>query len=161
MRVIIVDDEVDFGESLQDMIESEGYEVDFYCSIHSAQEALSSLEEPIVVISDHDFGGIEVGYDFCKWLREKHPFGLLLPIIYLTGRGSDKDYLNQQQESPFNHPNAFISKDQLSSDDDLLPDILSRYSKGFEQIQELFENQSARQALIGFKDMEPIDYELN
>ena len=61
----------------------------------------------------------------------------------------------QQRNAPFVHPNAFVSKDQLASNQDLLSDLLHRYEKEFERIRELFDKQSAQQALIGFEEMEP------
>ncbi len=159
MRIIIVDDEVGFAESLKDLVESEGYEADAYYTLKDMREQLEGNEEPLVVILDHDFSEIgeqnQVGYDLCQWLRETHPFGLLLPIIYLTGRETPERYLQQQRLSPFVHPNAYISKEQLASEMDLLPSLLEQYEKGFTQIQEIFEKQSAQQALIGFEQMEP------
>ncbi len=159
MKVIVVDDEASVADGLKDLIESEGYDVEVYHTLKDVREGLSGIEEPMVVILDHDFSDVgerdQVGYDLCQWLRENHPFGLLLPIIYLTGRETAERYLQQQRNAPFVHPNAYVSKDQLASEQDLLSNLLKRYEKEFAQIRELFEKQSAQQALIGFEEMEP------
>jgi len=159
MKVIIVDDDAGVAESLKDLVESEGYDAAVYHSLKDVREGLKGTEEPMVVVLDHDFSEVgeqnQVGYDLCQWLRENHPFGLLLPIIYLTGRETAERYLQQQRYAPFVHPNAYISKDQLASEQNLLPSLLKRYEKEFVQIRELFEKQSAQQALIGFEEMEP------
>jgi len=156
---ISVDDEKSIADSLKDLAESEGYDVEVYHTLKDVRAGLQDVEKPMVIILDHDFSEVgerdQVGYDLCQWLRENHPFGLLLPIIYLTGRETEERYLQQQRNAPFVHPNAFVSKDQLASNQDLLSDLLHRYEKEFERILELFDKQSAQQALIGFEEMEP------
>ncbi|GEM_PF-2166764 len=161
MKVIIIDDEASFADSLKDLVQVEGYEAEVYHTLKQAREGLEGADEPMVVLLDHDFRDVgekdQVGYDFCGWLRENHPFGLLLPIIYLTGRETTEHFLKQQRDNPFVHPSAYISKDQLASDQELLPNLLKQYQEQFERIRELSEKQGVQQALIGFRDMEPED----
>jgi len=157
MKVIIIDDEASLADSLKDLVLVEGYEAEVYHTLKSAREGLEKIEEPMIVILDHDFRDAgerdQVGYDLCKWLRENHPYGLLLPIIYLSGHETVDGFLQQALKEPFAHPTVFISKEQLAMDQELLPNLL----KKFEHARELFEKQGAQQALIGFRDMEPED----
>lgn len=159
MKVIIIDDEVSLTDKLSKSLTRREFEVIVFNSLREAYDGLEIIEEPMVVILDHDFGSVgeqdQKGYDLCEWLREKHPFGLLLPIIYLTGRENTERFLTQQRKKPFVHPTAYISKEQLAIELDLLPNIINNYQDQFSRIRDLFENQSVKQALIGFRDMEP------
>ncbi len=163
MKVVVIDDEESLTERLRRSLTRKEHEVEVFYSLKDAREGLEGTEEPMVVLLDHDFGGAgeqdQKGYDLCGWLRETHPFGLLLPIIYLTGRELPDRFLQQQRRDPFVHPTAYLSKDQLASEQDLLPNLLKRYEGQFERIRELFEKQSAQQALIAFRDMEPEDFD--
>jgi len=164
MKVVVIDDNESLAEQLKELAEVEGYEVAVFHSLKEAREGLEGVEEPMIIFLDHDFSPIgeikEHGYDLCEWLRENHPFGLFLPIIYLTGREAMERFVKRQSEKPIMHPTEYISKDQLASDIEIIPNKLKQYHELFERVQELFESQSAKQALIGFRDMQPEEAEI-
>lgn len=157
MKVIVVDDDRNFARDLSESLRSEGHDSLVFHSVGEARAGLAAVEEPFLVLLDHDFGSAEPGYELCRWLRENHPFGLLLPIVYLTGRESAVHFLEHQADSPFVHPSAFVAKNQLAQDDAFLPRLLKRYEEQFEQGRILSEKQSVRQALHEFATMNPED----
>ena len=78
-RVLIVDDDVDFAESLSDMLLAENYRV---AVAHSAAEAMAAAErfEPQVALLDIRLQmGSGDGLDLLASLKEKHP--ALLGIV--------------------------------------------------------------------------------
>jgi CheY-like chemotaxis protein len=155
MKVIVIDDDKTWVREIADTLRSEGYEPLIFHSVEEARRGLADLEEPVPVLLDHDFGPGEQGYELCRWLRENHPFGLLLPIIYLTGRETPDRFLYQQSENPFTHPTVYVSKGQLAADDGFLSRALKKYQDQFERVRLLFEQQSARQALLDLAQMDP------
>ena len=104
MKVIVIDDDAQFTRDLAELLRSENHACLTFQSTEEARRGLAGLEEPMTVLLDHDFGQREPGYALCKWLRENHPFGLLLPILYLTGREAPDRFLHQQRCDPFAHP---------------------------------------------------------
>ncbi|KRF37413.1 hypothetical protein ASG94_08810 [Nocardioides sp. Soil805] len=95
LPVVVVDDDPDV---LRDDVAYLGFdypgrEVVTYQQLTSAVPALIRREEPFVLILDHDFppeGGTTrlEGHVLATRLRERHPWGMLLPICYRSGRFS-------------------------------------------------------------------------
>jgi CheY-like chemotaxis protein len=154
MKVVVVDDDQPWARELADTLRSEGYEPQVYHSVAEARCGLRDIEDPVLVLLEHDLGD-EQGYDLCRWLRETHPCGLWLPVIYLTRRETPEGFLAQQLQHPFAHPSAYVSKDQLGAEEGFLSRTLKRYQEQFERARLLFEQQSARQALLGLAEMDP------
>jgi hypothetical protein len=131
VKVIVVDGDRNFARELADILRSEGQE---FQTFH--------------------FGSDHQGYELCRWLREHHPFGLLLPIVYLTSDETPEHFLERQAEAPFTHPSAFVPKSQLAVAG-FLPRLLKQHQEQFERVRLLAEQQGARQALLGLAAMDP------
>jgi len=94
---------------------------------------------------DHDLGGGVVGYEIVTQLRQARPDGLALPIVYLTGRESEKSYLEQRLKDPNLRPSCFISKNRLAHID--LLDICGALLVHFQQTLEQEQSQALRRAV--------------
>ncbi|MGV3722115.1 MAG: PAS domain S-box protein [Actinomycetota bacterium] len=88
MRVLVVDDLVDAAESLQDLLEAWGQEVQL---AHTGPAALLAAEEfrPHVVLLDLGLPGWD-GFEVARRLREL-PEGDSLRLIAVTGYGQEED----------------------------------------------------------------------
>ena len=163
MRIVVVDADKAFAQDVAKTLNMLGHQPEVFTSLAAARQHLTGVEEPLLIFLDHDFGQAgeegQEGYDLCKWLRENHPFGLLLPIVYLTGREPSEHFLLREREEPYVHPSAYIGKEELARDAALLPRLLQRYQDQFERVCVLGEEQSARQALMhwGHLEAEPHD----
>jgi len=87
IRVLHVDDQVDFGELTADMLERED---DRFC-VERATDASDGLDRLAdadydCIVSDYDMPG-QKGIDFLKTVRKDHPD---LPFILYTGKGSEE-----------------------------------------------------------------------
>lgn len=159
MRIVVVDDETPFAQDLAEALKQLGHAPEEYATLAEARRNLAEVEEPLVVLLDHDFGKggeeDEEGYGLCKWLRENHPFGLLLPIIYLTGREPPDRFLAYERDDPFTHPSAHINKMDFNRDPELLYRLVQRCQEQFDRVCALGEKQSARQALMNWAKLGP------
>ena len=86
-HILLVDDEVDFAQTLALRIELRGYEVSI---VHSGEEALrKAKEKPDLILLDVMMP-VMGGYEVCRRLRQdnqtKH-----IPIIMLTAKKMPKD----------------------------------------------------------------------
>ncbi len=85
-KIVIVEDEPSLVFTLQDTLESEGYDVTVVQEGDKAVEAVKSVE-PDLMLLDIMLPGTS-GYDICKEVRElKYTF----PIIMLTARDQEID----------------------------------------------------------------------
>lgn len=143
--VVVLDDEVSMLTALQKRFEVRGWKVRTYPDSESFAAAEFKLSDPIVVIVDHDLGGGVVGYEIVTKLRQARPDGLALPIVYLTGRESEKSYLEQRLRDPNLRPSCFISKNRLAHID--LLDICAALLVHFQQTLEQEQSQALRRAV--------------
>jgi len=155
MKIVVVDDDKGFARDMGELLRSEGHDSTIFHSVEEARKGLAGEERPFLMFLDHDFGPAEQGYELARWLRETHPFGMILPIIYLTGSESPERFLGQESATPFAHPTAFLTKNQLAKDDGLLSRLLKQYAADFERVRELVEIQATRQALQGLGAFDP------
>lgn len=86
VRVVVVEDDVEIGESIRAALVAQGYDVDWH---ESGGDALSALEDacPDLVLLDIGLPDID-GFTICRWLRG---LNRSLPIVMLTARDSDID----------------------------------------------------------------------
>lgn len=147
MKVVIVENEEIPAQAVEFAVRMEGgFEPVVYPSVPSAQKALEGSEDPFIVLLDHDLGHAEQqGYVLCAWLREVHPLGLLLPIIYLTGRETPEGFYSRQQVQPFVHPTMYLNKIDM---DRVLPNLLQRCREQFDEIRRWSDRQAAARALL-------------
>ena len=87
IKILIVDDEEDICEILQFNLENEGYMIE---TASSGEEALEKITpEYKLVLLDVMMGGIS-GFQVADRLRKMNN---LIPIIFLTAKGSENDLL--------------------------------------------------------------------
>ena len=139
MRVYVLDDEVDSSEIFADLPEL-APDHTFYMYSNSTDlrneiervRNVSHLEGEAIFIVDHDLGSYETGLDFVAWLRQTHEFGLLLPVVMLTGRLALSDYTKSQWKNPYLHCDMIITKSEAQSPSfdwsDLLGSLAHQYS---------------------------------
>jgi CheY-like chemotaxis protein len=146
MKIVIVENEATPREGFRMHVRSLGFEdVLVFDNVETAMKGLAGIEEPMIVLLDHDFGdGRSTGYTLCTWLRQTHPLGMILPIVYLTGRLAPDHYLQHERELPFEAPSVYVAKAHA---DEHLGALLERFTQQFERIREHLDDQSARRAL--------------
>jgi len=110
------------------------------------QEALAGLlelDEPFVLVLDHNFENDEwPGYRLANELREKHTYGLLLPILYLSGYMTGFEFVELLQSKLAYAPTAFLSK---ADGGRLLPTV-RRITESFDRLEEVAREQAMAQA---------------
>jgi DNA-binding response OmpR family regulator len=86
LRVLLVDDEQEFVETLADRLKMRDLETS---TAHNGREALSAVKqgEPDVIVLDLKMPGIH-GIEVLKRVKEAYPN---VEVIILTGHGSEKD----------------------------------------------------------------------
>jgi len=86
LRVLLVDDERDFVESLSERLELRNLRAEV---AHDGEEALKAVEkgEPDAMILDLRMPGID-GMKVLRQVKKKHPD---VAVVVLTGHGTDKD----------------------------------------------------------------------
>jgi CheY-like chemotaxis protein len=149
MLTVIVDDDAEFAADLESLLKAEGIPTKTFHNVAQARDGMHELDTPFIVLLDHDFGGRggECGYDLCVWLRSTHTFGLVLPILYLTGREQPAQFIARQRQDPYQHPTAYLAKNELVHAGRLLG-LIRLYAQQFAEIRSRAEEQSARQALM-------------
>ncbi len=146
MKIVVVENEELPRESFLRLLRALRYDdVLAFDSVESAIDGLGAVEEPFIVLLDHDFGqGRAEGYALCAWLREEHPLGPLLPIVYLTGRLAPESYIANERTRPFDGPTVYVPKTRA---DEQIPDLLARFCDQFDRVQRTLDVQAARRAL--------------
>jgi signal transduction histidine kinase len=98
-RILVVDDNVDAGESLGQLLQFSGHQV---VVAHSGPKAIevSRAFQPRVALLDIGLPGMD-GYELARSLRAE-PFGPELLLIALTGYGQDEDR-RRTREAGFDH----------------------------------------------------------
>lgn len=92
MRILLVDDELEFVNTLADRLAMRGLEADYVTSGNQALEAVRKKSYDLAVI-DMKMAGMS-GLETMDRLRENFP---AMKFIILTGHGDEDDYLKGQQ----------------------------------------------------------------
>jgi DNA-binding response OmpR family regulator len=97
-RVLIVDDEVEFVETLAERLQLRGIET---CIANSGEEALAKIESdpPHVLVLDVMMPGLG-GLAVLRQIREQH---FKVPVILLTGCGSAKEGIEGMRLGAFDY----------------------------------------------------------
>lgn len=110
------------------------------------QEALAQLlevDEPFVLVLDHNFDDDDwPGYRVANELRERHSYGLLLPILYMSGFMTGYQFLDLLKSKLAYAPTAFLSKSDAA---ELLPTV-RRITDAFDRLEEVARTQAMAQA---------------
>ena len=150
MKVMVVDDEESVADALRLLIEGEGYTVEVYTSLASA-EVLADRDDLFLTILDHDFSAVAgeetVGYVLASQLKTGHWAKHALPIIYLSGRETAAGYVARRRENMRESPDQFVSKDELASHPDVMLDLLSEYDDYLDELQATVDEHGVERTL--------------
>ena len=146
MKIIIVENEPLPLAGLINFVRSCGYsDITGFSNVSAAKEGLCGIEEPFVVLLDHDLGeGVDDGYVLCEWLRVAHPLGHILPIVYLTGRLPPDKYISNQLARPFAGPTVYVAKTDAERQ---VGELLEVFHRQFDEVRRAIDDQAARRAL--------------
>lgn len=86
-RILVVDDEVELGFLIKQLLEMDGYQVTFVSDPHMALDLLDN-ENYSIIVSDYNMPGLN-GQELFQCIRAK---GLILPVVFLTGMAT-KDFV--------------------------------------------------------------------
>ena len=87
MNICIIEDNLTMVESLKDLLESEGYEVDYFLDLREIDDYLT-LNKYDLIILDLMLGDFD-GLDFLKTIRNE----IKRPIVILTAKNGKEDEL--------------------------------------------------------------------
>ena len=109
-KVLLVDDETDFVESLSERLQLRNLDAEV---VYSGEEALESLAKgaPDVMVLDLRMPGID-GMEVLRKVRETHPD---MRVVILTGHGTDKDELEAKNLGAFEYMQKPVDIDKLDS----------------------------------------------
>jgi DNA-binding response OmpR family regulator len=98
MKVLLVDDEIEFVTTLSNRLGMRGIETDV---VHDGQEALDYVakEEPDVMVLDLKMPGMH-GMEVLRKLSKTNPD---IQVVILTGHGTDQDEEEAQRLSAFDY----------------------------------------------------------
>lgn len=136
MKVLFLDDDAGvLTDGLADLDEDR-HQVDFCTTIEAAKAVLLRADgeldgADVVLFVDHDLGAGQEGYEFVEWVRRNHPRGHLLPIVYLTGRESERGYIARQAKSPYHSPSLYLSKREFARTSFDVNDFIDRLKADF------------------------------
>lgn len=144
MRVLFLDDDSEvLTDGLADLDESR-HQVDKCTTIEAAKAALTREDgtvtsENIVLFVDHDLGAGNEGYQFVEWVRQTHPRGHLLPIVYLTGRESERGFITRQASKPYHTPSLYLGKRDFARTsfdvNAFIEQLVTEYERGVSEVE--------------------------
>lgn len=142
---VVVDDLEEPRNSNARVAERRGLTVERFADLDSAEAFLLTSEEPLLLILDHNFeGDNRTGFDLCALVREKHPFGLLMPIVYVSGMLVDGDYVRNQQGRATYGPTVFLPKQSMSD----LGEVITNLIAGFDELWRRAIEQASFQVML-------------
>ena len=101
-KILVVDDESAFCKSLTRLLTSAGYDADYQLTAATGLELIKQRGDFDVVISDIAMPGM----DGIALLKEIKQFDSTLPVIIVTGYGSDENTKKASQD----HAYEFVTK---------------------------------------------------
>lgn len=151
----VLDDHQLFLETGLLPLEQGGYHVHKFSAPEDLLEHAGQSKCTTVYFIDHDLGLAENGYDIVRTLRNSRPDGLLLPIVYLTGRETPDGYLAQEASDPYSSPSCYLNKRELIKADlvGLVARLLVRYRESLVQA----DDQAVSRAVTGLSEL-PNDF---
>jgi DNA-binding response OmpR family regulator len=109
MRVLLVDDEIDFVTTLSNRLGMRGIKTDV---VHDGQEALDFVakQEPDVIVLDLKMPGM-YGMEVLRRLSKSNPD---IQVVVLTGHGTDRDEEEAQRLKAFDYLRKPTDIDKLA-----------------------------------------------
>ncbi|MHC4672920.1 MAG: response regulator [Planctomycetota bacterium] len=126
LKVLLVDDEEEFVETLADRLKMRDLEAD---TAHNGEEALSVIkkEEPDVIVLDLKMPGLD-GIEVLRRVKKAYPN---VEVIILTGHGSEKD------EQAARNLGAFDYIKKPADLDTLVPRIKNAFKQRIKKLEKL------------------------
>jgi hypothetical protein len=151
MLVYVLDDEVRSDGIFRDLPElASEHHFKFFAESASLREEVDRvrtqnfLDSEAIFIVDHDLKSYETGLQFVRWLRETHEFGLLLPVVMLTGRLPVSEYARSQWDDPFLHCDIVVTKNEAQSPDFDWSVLLANLSARYAAMKNLIADQAMK-----------------
>jgi len=126
LKVLLVDDEEQFVETLADRLEMRDLDATI---AHDGEEALSAVkeQEPDVIVLDLKMPGLD-GIEVLKRVRKAYPS---VEVIILTGHGSEKDEEAARRLGAFDYVKKPVDLDTL------VPRIRNAFKKRMRSLEAL------------------------
>ena len=108
MRILVVEDDPQFGITVRNLLESQGMEIELVTSPNTALEKLmtSPIDAILLDLVLGDQSGMSV-------LRELHASGSSIPIVVMTAHGSIETVAEAMQLNAFDYITKPFGKDQI------------------------------------------------
>ncbi|MCI0604140.1 sigma 54-interacting transcriptional regulator [bacterium] len=108
MRVLVVEDDPQFGSMVRNLLETEGIEIELAVNPSEAFEKLMAtpIDTILLDLTLGDQSGMSV-------LRELHESGSTTPIVVMTGQGSIETVAEAMQLNAFEYMTKPFAKDQI------------------------------------------------
>ncbi len=110
MKVLLVDDEQEFVESLSERLQLRNLDADVVYDGEQALEALSQ-NKPDVMVLDLRMPGID-GMEVLRRVSKEHPE---MRVVILTGHGTDKDEQEARKLGAFEYMQKPVDIEKLDS----------------------------------------------
>lgn len=148
--LVVVDDREDGRQIASQVADFLDLRLQSFTHPAEALPVLLEMHEPFVMVLDHNFEDDDYpGWRLCNELRQQHPFGLILPIIYLSGFMRGEEFLSLLHNQLLYAPTAFVRKKDASAIAPMIRNVL----RTFDAIQEAAEKQAATQALAHLAEL--------
>lgn len=116
MKVLIADDNPDFGSTLADIVASYGYKPEIFSTPKDAIDFMNQNHSDVVVaLLDIEFGPNEDmdGLDILENFRRNHPF---VPVVMITGKGTIETAVKATKLGAVNFiEKSIVSKEKIKS----------------------------------------------
>jgi len=141
-KVLLVDDEEDFLESLSDRLRLRDVKPD---TATNGQEALDRVksEKPTVIVLDLKMPGMD-GMEVLRRIRKSHP---RVQVVMLTGHGSEKDREEAERLGAFAYLQKPVPMDRLM-------DTLKGAYKKFKSVKHNLDTALMAQAMAQAGEVE-------
>jgi len=107
-RILVVEDDADYGSSLADILDCKGYKTTFVTAAADALEKLK-YQNYDLVISDVVMPGMS-GLDFLRTVAKEYP---LLPVVMLTAYGSIKEAVEATKAGAYGYFLKTVNQDEI------------------------------------------------
>ena len=108
-RILIVDDDQDYGDALRIILENNGYEVNHVLNIRDGQKALEG-EKPNLIILDVMMDRHTDGFDFCYDLKHDEACRTI-PIMMVTAVTEKTGFkFSPETDGEYLEADAYVAK---------------------------------------------------
>jgi two-component system alkaline phosphatase synthesis response regulator PhoP len=108
-RILIVDDDQDYGDALRIVLENNGYEVNHVLNIREGQKALEG-EKPNLIILDVMMDRHTDGFDLCYNLKHDEAFRTI-PIMMVTAVTEKTGFkFSPETDGEYLEADAYVAK---------------------------------------------------